>query len=177
MNASSTPTSATLRPPSRARAAAAAPRQRWSPLRRRTLGATIALAVAVVGVGVGIVAGEPATALAAPRVQTMSGRVVDAKSLRPLSGLQVVVRSVPTGREWVAVTDARGQFRANGVLLDEFEVYVRPSLGYCGGYVWDDFFDVYPALDARLSNIDWNSWSADYLGTIGAFARVAGRAC
>ena len=66
MNTSSTPTTpASLRPPSRARAAAVTPRQRRSPL-RRTLGATMALALTLVGVGVGIVAGEPATASAAP---------------------------------------------------------------------------------------------------------------
>ena len=123
--------------------------------------------------------GATASVHAAPsgRVQTMTGRIVDAKSLRGIAGLQVVVHSVPSGQEWVVVTDRNGYFSASGILLDEFDVYVRPSLSYCGGHVAVDYFNLFPALDAFLSNVDWNSWSAEDLGTVGAYVRVAGRAC
>lgn len=139
----------------------------------RRLTAT-ALACAALAVGA---ATTSASAAPVARAQVMSGRIVDAKSLAPLRGLQVVIRSVPSGKVWTATTDNRGYFTASGLLLDEFEVYVRPNLTYCGGYVWDDWANAFPALDARLSNVDWNSWSAEDLGTIGAYVRVPGRAC
>ncbi|HNJ98605.1 MAG TPA: carboxypeptidase-like regulatory domain-containing protein [Ilumatobacteraceae bacterium] len=143
-------------------------------MKTTTIRRLTAAALACAALSIGATAADTS---AAARVQVMSGRIVDAKSLAPVAGLQVVIRSVPSGRVWTATTDNRGYFSASGLLLDEFEVYVRPSLTYCGGYVWDDWGDVFPALDARLSNVDWNSWSAENLGTIGAYVRIAGRAC
>ena len=102
----------------------------------------------------------------APIAQSISGRLVDIRTNRPLVGVQVASYSYADGSRVRTVTDGLGRFNLNDVRGDEFAVVVGRTATHCGGTV-----KVLPAnsssFDAMTTRRDnANTFRAGNRGTI-----------
>ena len=99
---------------------------------------------------------------------TLSGRVVDAKSLKPLRGLKVTGYSYLTSVRTTAETDAMGKFSMS-VSGDEFGLQIAPTSTHCGGVV-KILATPQASLNAIATSRDnANTFVAGDKGTIGVY--------
>ncbi|HNJ98607.1 MAG TPA: carboxypeptidase-like regulatory domain-containing protein [Ilumatobacteraceae bacterium] len=145
-------------------------------IRRRaaTALATLTLAVGASAASASATAPAP-TGIA--RTLSMSGRIVDASTQRGIAGLQVTVHSLDNDQKWTGTTDSRGYFLITNLKTEEFELYVQPTVAYCGGYLRTDVLNTYLAFDATLSSVSWNSLLAQDQGIIADFPHIGGHPC
>ena len=135
------------------------------------------IAGGIAALGLLTTAGAAQAAPEWPTDQTMTARIVDARTLAPLAGVRVGVYSMATDELHIGITDAAGKVVVEGMVGDEFEVMVRSTRTHCGGYAWGDHADHHPALDGFITTRDWNSWTASDLGTLGMRTRPLAGTC
>ena len=136
---------------------------------------TIAATLAVVG-GLSV----SHTASAAPEYpsdQTLTVKLVDARSLMPIAGAKVAVYSYVSGEVHYAQSNRRGWVKVSGLDGDEFAVKVRGTEEHCGGQLIGDPFDRWVDLDMLVSPDDGATFSARHLGVAGMKQRSSSGRC
>lgn len=137
---------------------------------RKFLAAAVPLMIALAACGGGSSATEKTDGsrnAVLPLVR-LSGRVVDAKTLKPLGGLKVTGYSYLTQVRTNAETDAMGKFSMS-VSGDEFGLQIAPTSTYCGGMV-KILATPQASLNAIATSRDnANTFVAGDKGTIGVY--------